>query len=129
MSEAVSSPGAPVERVALTKGETRLIRALYREEIERRKWLRVHRLEPGRRLEARPYGAYPEAPREGPWWGVQRLGPHGRFSRRAMFRHLTLEHAQIEARFLAESYPGGVFAVVQMVSLHCEGAPEVKIGS
>jgi len=106
----------------------KLVVALVYQEVARRKWLSEHKLvRPGISPTKRLNGYESEAPREGPWWGVYRIGPHGRFSYRAMYRHKSLKLATREAKFQAEYYPGGVFAVVQMVSIHCIGEPEIKV--
>ena len=110
----------------LNRRERALLHAMFHEEQCRREWMRKHAASAApRELPPRTHGNFPEAPRNGPWWGVQRLGPHGRFAYRAMFRHATHEEATLEAQFLAQHYPGGVFAVMQMVDLYYIDTPEL----
>lgn len=93
----------------------------------RRKWLEDHPDVASRPAGERPWGASQEAPRGVPWWGVKRMGPHGNANHRSMFRHGSRASADREAAFLAETFPSAVFVVLEAVSVHVTGIPEVTI--
>ncbi len=96
----------------------------------RKKWLTDHADVATQLTGPRPWGERDqEAERGAPWWGVKRLGPHGNLNHRRMFRHATEESAKREAQFLAETWPGAVFAVLASVSVHVVGEPEVSLTS
>lgn len=102
-----------------------------RKEVEaRRKWMAAHpNVASGPRSAAeRPWGDQPkEAERGAPWWGVKRLGPYGSIYHRPIYRHASLETAEREAKWLAQSFPGAVYVVLAMVSVHVVGEPEVGL--
>ena len=93
----------------------------------RKKWLAEHPNIADQPAPERPWGSSQEAPRGGPWWGVKRMGPHGNVSHRSMFRHASRASAEREATFLAETFPGAVFVVLEAVSVHFTGTPEIKV--
>jgi hypothetical protein len=126
----MSETEAPVETVRQRKRRFARAAGLEREMsmAARKRWFAEHPSPAKGPPPDRPWGESPEAARGAPWWAVKRLGPHGSAYHGPMFRHATEEGAEREAQFLAESWPGTVFVVLAMVSVHVVGEPEVKLG-
>jgi hypothetical protein len=95
----------------------------------RKRWIEEHPDIANRPIGERPWDTPKEADRGAPWWGVKRMGPHGSVNHRSMFRHATRESAEQEAQFLAETFPGTVFVVLEQVAVHVVGEPEIRLGS
>lgn len=91
----------------------------------REDWLKEHP-ETFKPAPPRPWGKPPEAGRQPPWWCIRRMGPHGA-THGPVYRHTSRENAEREAGFLAEHNPGAVYVVMEALSVHVTGVPEIKM--